>query len=315
MKGKLEAEVVSKAAFYYDLRIEGYGKDEYDIDVDGHYVGYSHWYIRWYPAGVKDVKSKEGYCSFILERETDENEGKIEDLTIICSYFLMRDGKTIDKGERFCTFEGDSYHIFDMVKIDMLQSGTISLKVEISLAKYSPGEARFRMIKKIVASLKKDICLLSGETSIKANSAVLSTASPVFKAELNSEHKWLESQDKSIDLGKDFENYLKEFVDFLEGKNIYLDIRNKDHSEKFNALITLGDIYKIDCLLEHILNELTASPCEKDILNRLLILNRFKHIKEFNKKAKFLVLWGYKNLEQDEFMELTSKVFLSHPDL
>jgi len=108
---------------------------------------------------------------------------------------------------------------------------------------------------------------------------------------------------------------LKVLVDFLEGKDIYLDIRNRDHFDKFNALITLGDMYKIDCLLEHILFELTSSPCEEDVLNRLLILNRFKHIKEFNKKAKSLVLWSYNHLEKEEFMELTSKVFLADPEL
>jgi len=300
---------ISRALLLTNLRYEGKKKNEYFECEEYITLGDVRWDIWWYPAGVEDRNSEEGYCCFKLIRAPED---QYEETEIHCSFVFMRNGEIIHEGKRFIW---ESYGIFDLVKSDLLHGGNFSLKVTISVAKYSFRETTFLWLKKKVGSLKKDVVLRSGKKSIEANATVLSVISPIFKAKLGSDSQWLESQEKSLDLGKDFEKYLKYFANFFDGDEIDLDITNKNHFHKFRALATFGDIYKIDNLLQYVLHKLTAARSKSVILNQLLLLQRSKHIKMFNDKAKSLTLWAYKNMTQEEYMELTSKVFWSDSEL
>jgi len=292
-----------------------YGSNGEDSDSDSELymqvsLGCMIWQILWYPRGLEDQTSEEGYCCFKLRNEDDENDP----IEIHCSFALMRNGKIIHEGDGFATLSGyDSYEIFNLVKVELLDSGIFDLKVTISLSRYSYWETTSLRFKKTVRSLKKNIALRSGKKSIEANRTVLSVISPIFKAKLGGDLLW--SEEKSFDVGKEFENYLREFADFLEGDAIYLDITNKDHYDKLRALITFGDMYKVDNLLRYVLHELTANLSISNITNRLLLIKKFQHIKAFNVKAKSLTLWAYNNMTQGEFMDMTSKVFWSDSEL
>jgi len=269
--------------------------------------------IRWYWSGLQDVKIKEDHCGFRLERRNRDDK----DITIWCSFVLIKDRKIIKDGNRYCTFDDGIWvcHYFNLVERDVLKSGEISLEVTICTPSYSLRNKRVMRLKSVVGSLKKEVCLLSGKTSVKANSTLLSISSPVFKAKLDRPDQWLESQENSIDLGKENGMYLKDLVDILEGGEIDLDIRNINHHEKFKSLITLADMWKIEYVLQYILIELTADPSEDDIVQRLRLLTRFKHIPMFHKGARTMTLWAYRNIEQKEFMDLTTEVFLSNSEL
>jgi len=300
-------------ALYEDLPTKEYVEGQHLDFRFSFKVGGADWRIRWYPAGIEH--GKEGFCSFQLRRTNVSYPHK--EISIHCSYSFMKDKKIIlQEDKAFATFTDEANkNIFDIMKIDLLKDGVFSLKVTVSVPKYSFQETRILSLKKIVASLKKDIILVSGEKSYKASAAVLSILSPVFKAKLSSSHQWLDSQEKSFDLGKDFETYLTDLVGFLEGDEIDLNVGDKSHFDKFKALVTLGDMYKIDNLLEYILLEITSNPSKSDILNRLILIKSFKHIKKFNDKAKSLTLWAYKNMSQEDFMELTSTIFWPDAEL
>jgi len=260
-----------------------------------------------YPAGLDDVSIKQGYSALGLELVDGEPTE-----TISCSYVLTKDGKIIKEGNQFCRFhiENNECYNFSIVEQGVFQSGDISLEVTTSLAGYFLKEKRLLSLKNAVGSLQKEARLVSGKASVKVNAALLGISSPVFKAKLERGQQWLESQENSIDLGKDYEKYLKDLVDFLEEGEIDLDVANNNHYEKFRNLMMLGDMWKIESVLEFILIQLTGSPSKDDIVWRLLLLTRFKHIPMFNEGAKTLTLWAYINLNQKEFMDLTTRVFL-----
>ena len=107
---------------------------------------------------------KQDYSAFGLER----TDGLEEDITIWCSYELIKDRKTIQEGNLYCRFENPSMecYIFNLVEQDVLQSGEISLKVTISIRSYSLKEKSLRRLQTVVGSLKKDVRIVSGKTSI-----------------------------------------------------------------------------------------------------------------------------------------------------
>jgi len=310
MNTKGVAAVLLLEDFWSDLHYLKKGAYESSAEF---FIEYWWWFIRVYPVGLDHVNIKQDHSAFELWRL----DGSEEDVTIWCSYALIKDGKTIKEKNLYSRFENPimNCHIFSLVEQDELQSGEISLKITISIPSYSLKEKSLRRFKTVVGSLKKEVRLVSGKTSIWVNADLLGISSPVFKAKLDRGQQWLQSQENSIDLGKGNEKYLKDFVDFLQGEEIDLNVRNKSHCEKFRTLTALGDKWVIESILDIILIELTTSPSKDDLVRRLLLLTRFKHIPTFRQGAKSLTLWAYKNMSQKEFMDLTSEVFLSNSEL
>jgi len=274
------------------------------------FIEYWWWNLRFYPVGLDDVNIKQDYSAIGLERL----DGYGDDLTVWCSWVLMKVGKAIREGNRYCRFINESIkcHNFDLVEQDVLQSREMSLQVTISIRSYSLEEKSRLRLKSVSRSLKKEVCLVSGKTSVTVNAALLGFSSPVLKAKLDSGQPLLGPHENTIDLGEGGEKYLQDLVDFLEGKEIDLNVTNNYNFEKFRILATFGDMWKIESVLDFIFIKLTTSPRKEDLVRRLLLLTRFKHIPKFHQGSKTLTLWAYKNMSQKEFMDLTTKVFLSN---
>jgi len=131
----------------------------------------------------------------------------------------------------------------------------------------------------------------------------------VFKAMLDTNHGFLESQEMVIDLGMSCEKYLKDFMNFLyEGEVDFLDVRHEAHYDKFCALITLGDKYQIKSLVEYILLLLTDSPTKNDVASRLKISTSFLWMKKFEEIGRSLMLWCRENMNKTELFKIASEV-------
>lgn len=291
---------LSAAFLFEDLPITGFERNQYeersftiwDTDLS----------IEWYPAGYHTAD--EGYCSlFFTNKSPCVVDAKI-------SVTLTKDCQLIREMNLNKTKEWTSVGCSNFSKTAGLLGGKIELKVEISLPDfYHVRRSKSRRFQEIVKSYEKDIMMVSGKTSIKVNYYVLRNASNVFKAMLDRDHKFVESIEKIIDVGESFEDYLEDFVHFLYEEDVMdLDVKEGKYFKKFCALITFGDKYQIDFLLEYLLFVITDKPCKVDIIHRMNILFHFKRITKFEHEAKSLMLWAKENMNYIEFFELANKI-------
>jgi len=295
----------STVVVFEDLPTTGYAKEQ--CQPSRYFTaGGVEWKIEWYPAG--EEQASEGYCSLYLHQK------RLVVLTIQVCCILLKNNKAIDMFHGSHTYsDTDGWGWMDFAKIDDLSDGKVSLQLEIMSWENHIKRSGLKRFKEIVQTLEKDVQVVSGKVSAWANSAVLQHSSPVFRAMLNLDHGFVESQEKSINLEEGCEKFLKEFLNFLhEGEVENLEIREEAHYPKFLALITLADKYQVDSLLEYILFKLSNEPSARDIFNRLRLTSKFKHATNFKVTGESLMSWANQNLSQHDFLELTNKIIFTN---
>jgi len=294
----------STVIVFEDLPTSGYAREQ--CQPSRYFTaGGVEWKIEWYPAG--EEQASEGYCSLYLHQK------RLVNLTIQVRCILLKNSNAIDMFHGSHTYsDTDGWGWMDFAKIDDLSDGKVSLQLEIMSWGHHIARSGLRRFKEIVQTLEKDVEVISGKVSAWANSAVLRHSSPVFGAMLNLEHGFVESQEKSINLEKGCEKFLKEFLNFLhDGTVENLEIREEAHYPKFLALITLADKYQVDSLLEYILFKLSYEPSARDIFNRLRLTSKFKHATNFKVTGESLMRWANQNMSQPDFLELTNKIIFT----
>merc|ERR550534_1297718 len=123
---------------------------------------------------------------------------------------------------------------------------------------------------------------------------------------LNSDSGFIEQKEKCIKIDEVHEEYFKEFIDFLHaGKITEIDIEKSADLKKVVALVTLGEKYQVNTLLEYILYKITNAPSKKDISNRPKVLALFKRILTYRKSGESLMLWVEGNMNTREICEIT----------
>lgn len=298
-------EDLSAVVFFKNLPISGFLNTQV-YKSESFALGGTNWFINWYPFGNK--KEFDGTFSIFLAQEKEMA------MKVGISFELLNYGKSIwkEKGPREYVVGTESCGYASIMKTNELRDGCISLRVKISIKKPQLPECRFERTKKIVESLEKDIVVVAGESSTQINSSILRSCSPVFQAMLSSKHNFLESRKKNIDLGVSYNKMLlKDFTDFLAGKAIHLKVREEEDLARLKALITFGDKYQIESLLEHILFIITNKPTNFDILERLTLISSYKHISMVKKKWDVMISWAYIRLSKAEFLQMTTKLIMS----
>jgi len=263
----------------------------------------TEWWINWFPAGDENAKNE--YCSIYLVQK------KIRFQRVHCNFTLKVDNRM--KEELLVhTFDGVNSRmgVRNFMKTDA-PFNNIILSVEIGIV----GLPRWNLFRDVISKMERDIRVDIGEISILANSSILSSSSPVFQAMLNSDNGYVESREKSIKLEDVNEEHFKELVEFLHaGKPIELDIKEPVELKKLMSLISLGEKYQVNSLLEHLLFMVADTPSNEDVLNRLKVLSHFERIPSFCRSGAALMTWVSKNLSKTEICEIMSK-FLFHKEL